>query len=266
MKISIITVSYNSEKTISKTIESVYKQNYQDFEYIIIDGQSNDKTLDIIKQYKTIFKEKMIWVSEKDKGIYDAMNKGLKMASGEVVGLLNSDDFYTSRDILSTIYEIFSKEKNIDAIYGDVHYIDTNKSKRIIRYYSSKFFKRSLMRLGFMPAHPSFYIRKECLNKIGFYDISYKIAADFEFLLRAIYIHKIKTKYIKKDFVTMTIGGVSTSGLISHKQIMQEHIKALRSNHIYSNYFLLSLRYLYKIYEMILFTLTKILTKNINAK
>ena len=168
MKISIITVSYNSEKTISKTIESVYKQNYQDFEYIIIDGQSNDKTLDIIKQYKTIFKEKMIWVSEKDKGIYDAMNKGLKMASGEVVGLLNSDDFYTSRDILSTIYENFSKEKNIDAIYGDVHYIDTNKSKRIIRYYSSKFFKRSLMRLGFMPAHPSFYIRKECLNKIGF--------------------------------------------------------------------------------------------------
>ena len=149
MKISIITVSYNSEKTISKTIESVYKQNYQDFEYIIIDGQSNDKTLDIIKQYKTIFKEKMIWVSEKDKGIYDAMNKGLKMASGEVVGLLNSDDFYTSRDILSTIYENFSKEKNIDAIYGDVHYIDTNKSKRIIRYYSSKFFKRSLMRLGF---------------------------------------------------------------------------------------------------------------------
>lgn len=111
MKISIITVSYNSEKTISKTIESVYKQNYQDFEYIIIDGQSNDKTLDIIKQYKTIFKEKMIWVSEKDKGIYDAMNKGLKMASGEVVGLLNSDDFYTSRDILSTIYENFSKEK-----------------------------------------------------------------------------------------------------------------------------------------------------------
>ena len=147
MKISIITVSYNSEKTISKTIESVYKQNYQDFEYIIIDGQSNDKTLDIIKQYKTIFKEKMIWVSEKDKGIYDAMNKGLKMASGEVVGLLNSDDFYTSRDILSTIYENFSKEKNIDAIYGDVHYIDTNKSKRIIRYYSSKFFKRSLCTL-----------------------------------------------------------------------------------------------------------------------
>ena len=250
IKISIITTAYNSGATLKDTIESILKQTYTNYEYLLIDGKSNDNTIDIIKYYEPILGSKFKWISEKDNGIYDAMNKGISMATGEVIGILNSDDFFTSNDILETIANAFLNN-DIDAIYGDVHFVNNKDLNKCIRYYSSKIFKPSLMRLGFMPAHPTFYLRSEKFKIIGLYDTSYKIAADFEFLLRAFLIHKIKFLYIHKDFVTMRIGGASTAGFASRKLIMKEHLKALKINHIYSNIFLLLCRYPYKIFELI---------------
>lgn len=250
MKISIITATYNSAATVRDTIESVLRQTYTDYEYIIKDGGSKDDTLEICKEYESRFGGRMKIISAPDNGIYDAMNKGIETATGDVVGLLNSDDFYTSDNALKTIAETFNKN-DIDAVYGDIHFVKDGALNEQIRYYSSELFHRRWMRMGFMPAHPSFYCKKSCYEKFGFFDTSFKIAADFENLLRLIFKGRIKTKYIKKDFVTMRTGGASTAGFNSHKTIMKEHLRAFKINGIYSNAFLLSLRYFYKIYELI---------------
>ena len=247
MKISIITVTYNCQTTLSDTIKSVLQQTYPNIEYIIVDGLSTDNTINIIKQYQPLFNGRMKWISEKDNGIYDAMNKGIQLTTGDVIGILNSDDFFSSNDIIQQIANAFNNN-NIDAVYGDIHFINPTNNK-CIRYYSSKIFKRSMMRFGLMPAHPSFYIKKECFSKFGLYDTKYKIAADFEFLLRTIFIGKIKTQYLPIDMVTMRIGGISTSGFKSRRTIMKEHLKAFKKHNIYTNRILLSLRYFYKISE-----------------
>ncbi len=250
MKISIITTTFNSEKTIRDTLDSILRQSYSNYELIIIDGKSNDNTLSIIKEYQTKFKGRLRYISEEDKGIYDAMNKGILIAQGDIIGILNSDDFYTTDSILLSIADAF-KRNNIDAVYGDVHFVSPDNLTKCIRYYSSKIFKPHLMKLGFMPAHPTFYTKKEIFASCGLYKDNYKIAADFEFLLRVIYIHKIKTLYLPIDMVTMRTGGASTSGFKSYKLIMNEHIRAFKENNLYTNKLILSLRYFYKIFELI---------------
>ena len=250
MKISIITATYNSGKTLRDTIESVLRQSYTDYEYIVKDGGSKDDTLEIVKAYAPKFGDKIKAISEPDQGIYDAMNKGIQMATGDVIGILNSDDFYTSADALQVIADTFANN-DIDATYGDIHFVNDDDLSKCVRYYSSAIFRRSFMRLGLMPAHPSFYCKKVVYEKYGVFDTSYKVAADFENLLRIIYVGNIKTKYIPKDFVTMRTGGASTTGLSSRTQIMKDHLRALKTNGIYSNVFLLSLRYVYKVYELV---------------
>lgn len=266
MRISIVTVTYNSEKTIKDTLDSVLRQNYEDYELLIVDGASTDKTIEIVKEYEPLFKGKLRWISEPDNGLYDAMNKGIYYAKGEIVGLLNSDDFYTSDDILSNVASRFDKKPNIDAVYGDVHYVKKDDTKVLVRYYSSRLFSRGWMRYGFMPAHPSFYCKKSAYEKFkmdhttakgfartadcAYYDTSYIIAADFEALLRMIYLGHLKISYIHKDFVTMRTGGTSSSGALSHVQINSDHLRALKKNGIRSNLLLLSLRYIYKSVEL----------------
>lgn len=251
LKISIITATYNSGKTVGDTLKSVLAQTYHDYELLVVDGASKDNTLEVVKKMEPLFEGRMRYISEPDKGIYDAMNKGIRMATGDVIGILNSDDFYTSDDALACIAWTLENEK-VDAVYGDIHYVDDEDLKKCVRYYSSKPFRRWMMRLGFMPAHPSFYCRKEVYEKYGAFDAeNYRVAADFENLLRLIFVNKIKTHYISKDFVTMRTGGASSSGLESHKRIMRDHLKALKKNGVYSNIFLLGLRYLYKIGEIL---------------
>lgn len=251
LKISIITATYNSGKTVGDTLKSVLAQTYHDYELLVVDGASKDNTLEVVKKMEPLFEGRMRYISEPDKGIYDAMNKGIRMATGEVIGILNSDDFYTSDDALACIAWVLENEK-VDAVYGDIHYVDDEDLKKCVRYYSSKPFRRWMMRLGFMPAHPSFYCRKEVYEKYGAFDAeNYRVAADFENLLRLIFVNKIKTHYINKDFVTMRTGGASSSGLESHKRIMRDHLKAFKKNGVYSNIFLLGLRYLYKIGEIL---------------
>ena len=249
MKISIITTSYNSERTLRDTMDSVLRQGYTDYEYIVVDGASKDSTVDIIREYEPRFEGRMRWVSEPDRGIYDAMNKGIAMATGDVVGLLNSDDFYTSDDILATVAHEFLKSKTLDAIYGDVHYVDEHDVTKVVRYYSSRQFTRKRMLMGYMPAHPSFYVRRECYKKYGAFDTSYRVAADFENLFRLIYVNNIRTRYIAKDFVAMRMGGASSSGLQSYRCIIADHFRAYRKHGAKPNRFLYFFRYVKKLSE-----------------
>ena len=251
MKISVITATFNSGKTVRGTIESVLHQTYKDVEYIIVDGMSKDNTMEVVRSYESLFCGRMRYVSEPDKGIYDAMNKGIAMATGDVVGILNSDDFYTSPDVLEQVARTMAGG-DIDAVYGDVHYVHDEHLDKCVRYYTSRPFHRRWMRFGFMPAHPSFYCRRSVYEQYGAFDLSYKVAADFENLLRLIFVHRIRTHYIAKDFVTMRTGGASSSGLRSHKQIMRDHLRALRQNQVYSNPLMLGLRYPYKLCEIAL--------------
>lgn len=250
--ISIITATYNSAETINDTIKSVLCQTNKDFEYIIVDGGSTDETIDIVKSYESEFSGRLKWVSEKDKGIYDAMNKGIKMASGDIIGILNSDDYYTSDDILQTIADAF-KCQNVDAIYGDIHFIKDGVPDKCVRYYSSRLFSPFWLRFGFMPAHPSFYCKREVFDKSGLYRLDYKIGSDYEMMVRLFRKHKISSRYVPKDFVTMRTGGASNSNLNSRLTLIKEDVRACRDNGIYTNELFVCLKFLYKIFEFRVF-------------
>lgn len=246
MKISIITATYNSEAHIADCVRSVNNQTYDDIEHIIIDGASKDNTLEIVNN---IPNRVVKIVSEPDKGIYDAMNKGIQAATGDVIGILNSDDFFTSDDVIETVVNAFNNNE-IDALYGDVHFVDPDDLNKCVRYYSSAIFKPSLFRFGFMPAHPSFYMKRECYEKHGLYSLDYRIAADYDLLIRYLYKEKINYKYLKNDFVTMRTGGVSTENFNSRVTLNREVVKACKKYGIDTNMFLLSLKYFYKIFEL----------------
>ncbi|NPD90768.1 glycosyltransferase family 2 protein [Xylanibacter muris] len=248
MKISIITATYNSGATIADTVESVLRQTFKDIEYLIIDGCSKDGTLDILRRYEPMFEGRMHIISEPDKGIYDAMNKGIGMATGDVVGILNSDDYYTSDDSLSVIAGFFS-HNDADAVYGDIHFINEKNPDKCVRYYSSAVFRPWLLRFGFMPAHPSFYVRRDVYSKYGVFSLDYKIASDYDLMVRLLYKHRIKTGYIKKDFVTMRTGGMSTKNAKNRLLITKEDVKACRRNGLYTNIVFISMKYFYKVFE-----------------
>ena len=246
--ISIITATFNSAKTLKDTIQSVLRQTNKDFEYLIIDGGSTDETIDIVKSYESEFSDRLKWVSEKDQGIYDAMNKGIKMASGDVVGILNSDDYFTSDDILQTVDNAF-KSHEIDAIYGDIHFIRDGNPQKCIRYYSSRMFRPFWLRFGFMPAHPSFYCKREVFEKAGLYSLDYKIGADYEMMVRLFKKYRIMSQYINKDFVTMRTGGASNNNVRSRITLINEDVKACKENGVYTNSLFVMLKFMYKIFE-----------------
>ena len=249
MKVSIITVAYNAEKTISDTIFSVLNQNYSEFEYILVDGNSSDNTVDIIKRYAS--KDSRIrWISESDQGLYDAMNKGIAMSSGDIVGTLNADDFFRDKDSLRKVFYEFATDSSLDAIYGDVLFVSPKDISKVVRKYSSSMFNSGLFRWGFMPAHPTFYCKRELFAKFGYYKLDFKIAGDFELLLRFIRNHKIAVKYIPEYLVIMRIGGLSTRGLRSKVLLNREIIKACRMSGVYTNMVMLSLKYFIKVLEL----------------
>ena len=246
--ISIITATFNSAKTLKDTIQSVLRQTNKDFEYLIIDGGSTDETIDIVKSYESEFSGRLKWVSEKDQGIYDAMNKDIKMASGDVVGILNSDDYFTSDDILQTVDNAF-KSHEIDAIYGDIHFIRDGNPQKCVRYYSSRMFRPFWLRFGFMPAHPSFYCKREVFEKAGLYSLDYKIGADYEMMVRLFKKYRIMSQYINKDFVTMRTGGASNNNVRSRITLINEDVKACKENGVYTNSLFVMLKFMYKIFE-----------------
>lgn len=205
MKLSLITPSYNSALTISRTIDSVIAQNYSDLEYIIIDGGSSDKTTEIVASYQD--KLKINFISEPDKGIYDAMNKGIKLATGDVIGILNSDDLFYDDKVLSAVVTAFSDTK-IEVVYGDIKYFsdDINKTSR---YWKTGEYEESKLNNGWTIPHPALFVRKSVYNQVGLYNIDFKIAGDYEFILRLLKKYQFKIKYIPQVFVKMFAGGAS---------------------------------------------------------
>lgn len=251
LKISIITATYNSGKTIRDTLESVLNQSYKNYELIIKDGGSNDNTVEICREYENLFEGRLKVISEPDKGIYDAMNMGIDNASGDIVGILNSDDFYTSDDILDRIAKEFSANKDLDAIYGDIHFVSPDNLTKCTRYYSSSYFRPSLLRFGFMPAHPSFYVRKEVYDKYGLYDLQFRTSSDFEWIVRLFAKYHIRAKYIKKDFVTMRTGGESTAGIEAKRKVNNDIVASLKKHGIFTCGAFKYIRYAWKGMELI---------------
>ncbi|MGB1217313.1 MAG: glycosyltransferase family 2 protein, partial [Saprospiraceae bacterium] len=199
LKISIITATYNSAATVRDTLESVRRQSYGNIEHIIIDGASSDTTLDIVKEFPHVSKV----ISEPDKGIYDAMNKGVDLATGDIVGILNSDDFFPVDDVVEQIAQKFQNNTDLDATIGDVNFVQPKNLSKIIRHYSASKFNINRFEYGFMPPHPSFYVKKSCYQSFGTYQVDYHIASDYELLIRFLYVNKLTFEYIPKIIVTM---------------------------------------------------------------
>ena len=250
MKISIITAAYNSAETIRDTIESVLIQTYPDIEYIIVDGLSKDNTVAIVKEYMPRFNGRMLWVSEKDKGMYDAMNKGIRMATGEVVGIINSDDFYYRDNVIAKIVKVFEDQK-VEATFADVRFVNPDNLDKTVRYYSSRNFSPKRFRFGLMPAHPTFFTYKKFFDLFGYYQTDYKIAADYELLIRFLYIHKLNYFYLPLDIVKMRTGGTSTTSMKSILLINKEIVRSCRENGIYTNLFILFFKYFVKVFELV---------------
>lgn len=251
MKISLVTVTFNSAQTLRYTIQSVLFQSYSDIEYIIVDGRSKDDTLDLIKEYEPQFNGRMCWISEKDNGIYDAMNKGIRMATGDIVGIINSDDFYHRRDTIMRVSEAF-KNSDVQAVYGDVRFVNPQNLDKTVRYYSSKRFTPEMFRFGFMPAHPTFFTYRKYFEEFGYYKTDYKIAADYELLIRFLYVHQLKSQYLPFDFMKMRTGGTSTASIRSNILLNKEIVRACKENGIWTCMPLLFLKYLVKVFELLL--------------
>ncbi len=240
IKISIVTVTYNSIKTLKETLNSVKYQTYPYIEHIIIDGASTDGSFELCKQYPHI----SYIISEKDSGMYDALNKGIQVATGDIIGILNSDDTFTNNNVIEQIANEFLNNSKIDATIGDVQFVSKNK---VIRHYSSFGWKPSKLKMGIMPPHPTFYCKKELFEKFDLYNTNFKIAGDFELLLRFFLLKNIYFKYLPILMVDMKIGGLSTSGFRSKIVINTEIIKAFKLNSIKINYFYLLFRYISKL-------------------
>ena len=276
MKITLITACYNSAATIRTAIESVLSQKGVDVEYIVVDGGSTDGTVDIIKEYSTrstcstrlTFK----WISERDSGMYDAINKGIKMATGDVVGILNADDVLASDETLKRIAEAFESggvesggvAERVDCVYADIRFVTRQdaaspcgeslgclRKAETVRYCSAKRWRPWMFRFAAMVPHPSFYVRRECFERLGGYSLDYRICADFELELRYLYLAKLKAAYLPECVVVMRMGGMSTSGWRSNLVINREDLRALRANGVWSCLPLIYLKYLFKIWGFV---------------
>jgi len=243
VKVSIITICYNSQKTLEDTITSVLAQDYNDIEYIIIDGASKDNTPKIIEKYKSSISHV---TSEPDKGIYDAMNKGVEKATGDLVGILNSDDFYANDSVISNIVSSIRKN-NSDSIYADLVYVDRLDSDKIVRNWKSGQYKPDLFLKGWMPPHPTFFVKKWVYEKFGAYNTALKSAADYEFMLRVLHKHKISTSYFPEIITKMRTGGESNVSLKNRLRANKEDRMAWQLNGIKPNLFTLLRKPLSKI-------------------
>jgi glycosyltransferase involved in cell wall biosynthesis len=229
MKISIITVCYNSAQTIAHTLRSVAGQTYPDIEHIVVDGLSTDNTLEVIKEFGS---RVAILVSEKDKGIYDAMNKGLALATGDVVGFINADDFYASEDAVSSVVNALQQSR-ADSCYGDLCYIAQKDTTKIIRYWQSNDYGDGYFEKGWCPPHPTFFVKRSIYQAHGFFNLKYRIASDVELMARFLVIHKITSCYIPKVLINMRMGGTTNRSLSNVVIQNREISKALRSLGLY---------------------------------
>lgn len=248
MKVSIITVSFNSAKTIADTIESVLSQDFPDIEYIIVDGNSSDDTVKIIRQYEHRISK---WISEQDEGMYDAMNKGIAMATGDVIGILNSDDIYMNNHVISELMALM-QEKNAQVVFADLILVDQNDNSKVLRYYDSGQFHPDKFRFGWMPAHPTVFVRRELYQAVGPFSTTYQIAADYEMLIRMLAIQRASYAYLPKPVVRMRSGGASTAGISRNWILNTEIVRACKENGIYCNMAMLLLKLPHKLWGKVI--------------
>ncbi|MDO8344772.1 MAG: glycosyltransferase family 2 protein [Cellvibrio sp.] len=245
MKISIITVCYNSANTIGHTLRSVHEQTHGDIEHIIVDGESKDNTLAVvISEGAHVAK----LVSEKDNGIYDAMNKGIQMATGDVVAFLNADDFYKDANVLALVAQVMQAEQ-LDALYGDVEFFRPGQQDIVVRRYNSGRFTAGRLGRGWMPAHPALFVRRTLFERYGAFRTDYRIAGDFEFIARVFRHPELRHRHLPKSLVRMQLGGISTSGWRATLQLNREMMRACRANAIPTNWLKMLLRYPFKAWE-----------------
>lgn len=246
MKVSIITTTFNSAATVASTLESVQNQTHPHIEHIIVDGASRDDTLSIVRSFPHVKKI----VSEPDNGLYDAINKGIGMSTGDIVGILNSDDFFPDNRVIENIVQAFDVPET-EAVYGDIAFVKPNNLEKVVRLYSAKRFSPAKFAYGYMPPHPSFYTWKRLYDKYGLYKQDYTIAADYELLMRFLYMHKIRYHYINQVLVYMRTGGISNKSWLSRYVLNKEIIRACRENGVYTNMAVLSVKYVNKVFEYI---------------
>ena len=247
MKVTIITAVYNGAEHIQSCIESVLSQDYPNIEYIVIDGASKDNTLEIVRSFGNKIAHV---VSEKDKGMYDAMNKGLRLATGDIVGILNSDDFYANNHIISDIVAAFNSSK-ADSLYADIAFVSKDNLDKMVRYYSSASFKPWKFRFGYMPAHPSFFLKREMYEKYGLFKTDYKLCADFDLIVRLYHTYKISHVYLPKMVVKMRMGGKSNQSLKNIMLLNREILRGCLENGIRSNLAFIYLKYITKVFELL---------------
>lgn len=248
MKISIITVVYNNEVTIRQAIESVLNQSYPNIEYIIIDGNSKDNTVSIIEEYKNRLG---CFITEPDKGLYDAMNKGIQAATGDVIGILNSDDLYQDLDVIMDVMHQFNNDAKLDILYGDLVYVKSDDTNKIVRNWKSKGYYNRFFENANVPPHPSLFVKSKVYNEAGLFDLDYKIAADYEFMLRIFKKYMFNSKYLNRLIVRMRLGGASNA---SFSNIIKQNIEVLnawKKNNLKPPFYLMILRVFKKLVQFI---------------
>ncbi len=247
MKVTIITAVYNGAEHIASCIESVLSQDYPNLEYIVVDGASKDKTLEIVQSYGDRIAH---CISEPDKGMYDAMNKGLRIATGDIIGILNSDDFYANPTIISQVVSALEKSQ-ADSLYADIAFVSKDNLAKIVRYYSSASFAPWKFRFGYMPAHPSFFLKRKMYEKYGLFKTDFKLCADFDLLVRLYHTHKISSYYLPKMVVKMRMGGKSNQSLSNILLLNREILRGCLENGIKTNLFFIYLKYFTKVFELL---------------
>lgn len=248
MKVSIITVCYNSGKTISDTIASVAGQTHENIEYIVVDGGSTDETIQIVKSFSDTVD---ILITEPDNGIYDAMNKGIKAASGDIIGILNSDDLFEGSQVVEDIVKVFESDAECQCVYGDLIYVSSQNIHKILRYWRTGEYVKNSFYYGWMPPHPTFYVRKSVFENYGYYLTDLKVAADYEFMLRVVGKHRLPVKYINRVLVRMRAGGVSNRSILNRQQSLQENYKAWHINQLKPYPFTIPLKILRKLGQFV---------------
>jgi glycosyltransferase involved in cell wall biosynthesis len=246
MKVSIITVVLNNAEYIETCIKSVLNQDYENIEYIVIDGVSTDGSIDIIKKYEDRIK---VWISEPDEGIYDAINKGIRMARGDIIGILHSDDLYIDEYVISNVVQEF--RNNVDSVYADLVYVERSNLKKVVRYYDSSVFQISKFAYGWMPAHPTCFIKKNIYDKYGLYRTDFVIAADYELFVRYYARHRVTYSYLPKVIVKMRSGGLSTKSFKNNIILNSEIVRACRENGVETNILKVYSKYFVKLFQLI---------------
>ena len=250
MRISIITACFNSNSVLATALQSVTTQTYADVEHVIVDGGSTDGTVERIRPWAEKAAGRLRWISEPDRGLYDALNKGIRMATGDVVGILHADDFFAADDVLARVAEAFA-DPSVDCTFGDVRFVRESNLAKTVRYYRAKHFRPWMLRFGFMPPHPAFFARRELFERLGNYATDYRIAADYELLVRFLWLHRIRYRYLDLAVTRMRLGGLSTRSLRSNYILNCEIVRGCRANGMWTALPLLGFKYLFKVFELV---------------